>query len=272
MMTWEDFKLKFSKYHVPQGLIKKMRDEFRELKQGRMTVVEYRDSFLTLSRYAPCRGCSSAMPSDRGLGLMESCKLTRDIGTQTSGESDLPRFGALDESSNEEISSPRFISTKASEKLAKIFSDMSFESSADSYISDDSSDTDSFDFIDKSISIGKVFTNLYDGVTKPNKVKNQKYHQVYAIGEASRDQEETSEAFDDLGNPYVDPSDLRRGLGTKYVGPTPRVRIQLPQAAWDRAMDGSEPMETTATVEELQAYQYRLARAGRELEKETDSE
>ena len=37
------------------------------------------------------------MPSVRGLGLMESCKLTRDIGSQTSGESDLPRFGALDE-------------------------------------------------------------------------------------------------------------------------------------------------------------------------------
>ncbi|KAK1608761.1 hypothetical protein QYE76_032434 [Lolium multiflorum] len=52
MMTWADFKLKFSKYHVPPGLIKKMRDEFRELKQGRMTVVEYRDKFLTLSRYA----------------------------------------------------------------------------------------------------------------------------------------------------------------------------------------------------------------------------
>ncbi|KAK1698749.1 hypothetical protein QYE76_015446 [Lolium multiflorum] len=47
MMTWEDFKLKFSKYHVPQGLIKKMRDVFRELKQGRMSVVEYRDRFLT---------------------------------------------------------------------------------------------------------------------------------------------------------------------------------------------------------------------------------
>ncbi|KAK1694551.1 hypothetical protein QYE76_011248 [Lolium multiflorum] len=41
MMTWEDFKLKFRKYHVPPGLIKKMRDEFRELKQGRMSVVEY---------------------------------------------------------------------------------------------------------------------------------------------------------------------------------------------------------------------------------------
>ena len=42
-------------------------------------------------------GAPSAMPSERGLGLMESCKLTRDIGSQTSGESDLPRFGALDE-------------------------------------------------------------------------------------------------------------------------------------------------------------------------------
>jgi hypothetical protein len=52
-ITWTDFKLKFSKYHVPPGLIKKMRDEFRELKQGRMSMVEYRDKFLTLSRYAP---------------------------------------------------------------------------------------------------------------------------------------------------------------------------------------------------------------------------
>ncbi|KAK1694739.1 hypothetical protein QYE76_011436 [Lolium multiflorum] len=48
MMTWADFKLKFSKYHVPQGLIKKMRDEFRELKQGRMSVVEYLDSAIQM--------------------------------------------------------------------------------------------------------------------------------------------------------------------------------------------------------------------------------
>src|SRR3954465_4197142 len=53
IMTWEEFKAKFSRYHVPQGLIKQMRDEFRELKQGRMTVVEYHDRFLTLSRYTP---------------------------------------------------------------------------------------------------------------------------------------------------------------------------------------------------------------------------
>ncbi|KAK1605575.1 hypothetical protein QYE76_029248 [Lolium multiflorum] len=63
VMTWADFKLKFSKYHVPPGLIKKMRDEFRELKQGRMTVVEYRDRFLTLSRYAPMR---PTLPQEAG--------------------------------------------------------------------------------------------------------------------------------------------------------------------------------------------------------------
>ncbi|KAK1613196.1 hypothetical protein QYE76_036869 [Lolium multiflorum] len=60
MMTWEDFKLKFSKYHVPQGLIKKMRDEFRELKKGRMSVVEYRDRFLTLSSHTDGRKAASA--------------------------------------------------------------------------------------------------------------------------------------------------------------------------------------------------------------------
>ena len=52
-MTWEDFKTRFSRAHVPPGFFKRMRDEFRELKQGRMNVVEYRDKFLNLSRYAP---------------------------------------------------------------------------------------------------------------------------------------------------------------------------------------------------------------------------
>src|SRR3954471_4239675 len=53
MMTSDEFKLKFSRTHVPSSLIKRMRDEFRQLKQGRMTVAEYRDKFLSLARYAP---------------------------------------------------------------------------------------------------------------------------------------------------------------------------------------------------------------------------
>src|SRR3954469_11164468 len=53
MMTWDEFKLKFSRTHVPPGLILRMRDEFKEMKHGRMTMVEYRDRYLSLSRYAP---------------------------------------------------------------------------------------------------------------------------------------------------------------------------------------------------------------------------
>ncbi|KAK1695913.1 hypothetical protein QYE76_012610 [Lolium multiflorum] len=113
------------------------------------------------------------------------------------------------ESGEEEISSPRFISTRASEKLAKIFSDMSFESFADSDISDDSSNIDSSTFVDRSTTVGKVFTNLNDGVTKPR--QSSKNHQIYVIGEPSRPAEETSENFDDARNPYVDPVDLTRG-------------------------------------------------------------
>ena len=67
LMTWEEFKLKFSKSHIPQGLIKRMRDEFRELKQGRMTVVEYRDKFLSLARYAPDEIDTEAKKKERFL-------------------------------------------------------------------------------------------------------------------------------------------------------------------------------------------------------------
>ncbi|KAK1607432.1 hypothetical protein QYE76_031105 [Lolium multiflorum] len=67
-------------------------------------------------------------------------------------------FSAIDSdfsSSDEEFSSPRFVDTKASGKLAKIFSDTSFESSVDSVISSDSDSVDIFNFIDKSVAIGK---------------------------------------------------------------------------------------------------------------------
>ncbi|KAK1686157.1 hypothetical protein QYE76_047005 [Lolium multiflorum] len=67
-------------------------------------------------------------------------------------------FSAVDSnfsSSDEEFSSTRFIDSKASGKLAKIFSNTSFESSADSFISSDSESVDSFNFIDKSVAIGR---------------------------------------------------------------------------------------------------------------------
>ncbi|KAK1684841.1 hypothetical protein QYE76_045689 [Lolium multiflorum] len=55
MMTWADFKLKFSKYHVPPGLIKKMRDEFRGTEARPNVGGRIPRQFLTLSRYAPMK-------------------------------------------------------------------------------------------------------------------------------------------------------------------------------------------------------------------------
>ena len=52
---------------MPSGLIKKMIDEFRDLKQGRMSGVEYRDRFLTLSRYAPDETDTDAKKKERFL-------------------------------------------------------------------------------------------------------------------------------------------------------------------------------------------------------------
>jgi hypothetical protein len=52
-MTWEAFKTKFRKAHIPSGLIKIMRDKFLNLKQGSMSVTEYLDKFTTWGRYAP---------------------------------------------------------------------------------------------------------------------------------------------------------------------------------------------------------------------------
>jgi hypothetical protein len=53
VMTWEAFKTKFRKAHIPSGLIKIMRDKFLNLKQGGMSVTEYLDKFTTWGRYAP---------------------------------------------------------------------------------------------------------------------------------------------------------------------------------------------------------------------------
>jgi hypothetical protein len=53
VMTWEAFKTKFRKAHIPPGLIKIMRDKFLNLKQGGMSVTEYLDKFTTWGRYAP---------------------------------------------------------------------------------------------------------------------------------------------------------------------------------------------------------------------------
>jgi hypothetical protein len=52
-ITWEEFRDNFRRYHVPEGLMIVRKEEFLSLKQGPLSVSEYRDKFLQLSRYAP---------------------------------------------------------------------------------------------------------------------------------------------------------------------------------------------------------------------------
>jgi hypothetical protein len=52
-ITWEEFRGSFRQYHVPAGLMTVKKEEFLALKQGSLSVSEYRDRFLQLSRYAP---------------------------------------------------------------------------------------------------------------------------------------------------------------------------------------------------------------------------
>jgi hypothetical protein len=50
-ITWAEFSTQFRNYHILVGLMKIK--EFLSLKQGGMSVSEYRDKFIQLSRYAP---------------------------------------------------------------------------------------------------------------------------------------------------------------------------------------------------------------------------
>jgi hypothetical protein len=52
-ITWEEFRDNFRRYHVLEGLMIVRKEEFLTLKQGPLSISEYRDKFLQLSRYAP---------------------------------------------------------------------------------------------------------------------------------------------------------------------------------------------------------------------------
>jgi hypothetical protein len=49
----QEFATQFRNYHIPARLMKIKKKEFMSLKQGSMSVSEYHDRFIQLSRYAP---------------------------------------------------------------------------------------------------------------------------------------------------------------------------------------------------------------------------
>jgi hypothetical protein len=52
-ITWQEFQEAFRTHHIPSGMIKLKQKVFFTLKQGNMSVSEYRDKFTQLSWYAP---------------------------------------------------------------------------------------------------------------------------------------------------------------------------------------------------------------------------
>jgi hypothetical protein len=52
-ITWNEFKAHFHNHYVPRGIMKLKKKEFADLKQDSMTVSQYLNSFIQLSRYAP---------------------------------------------------------------------------------------------------------------------------------------------------------------------------------------------------------------------------
>jgi len=52
-ITWQEFTERFRAHHVPAGVMSLKKEQFLALTQGTMTVSEYRDKFLQLSRYCP---------------------------------------------------------------------------------------------------------------------------------------------------------------------------------------------------------------------------
>jgi hypothetical protein len=52
-ITWEEFRDNLRWYHVPGRLMIVRKEEFLALKQGPLSVSEYMDKFLQLSRYEP---------------------------------------------------------------------------------------------------------------------------------------------------------------------------------------------------------------------------
>jgi hypothetical protein len=52
-ITWNEFKAHFHTHYIPHGTMKLKKKEFTDMKQGGMTVNEYLNPVIQLSRYAP---------------------------------------------------------------------------------------------------------------------------------------------------------------------------------------------------------------------------
>jgi hypothetical protein len=147
-------------------------------------------------------------------------------------KSDLSRLSTTSiESRDEEASWPRYIKLADGGALEYLFGGMTFVSLTETNLSQESN-SESFTSFDSAYTNNsvdnKVFTDSSDGVTYPEYDGSTTYHHICVITGSGREADEESEAFNDLGNPYIDPADLTHGTGGKYIGPEPQEKVRLP--------------------------------------------
>ena len=53
VLTWRELRTAFRAHYIPASLMEQKQHEFRELKQGNKTVMQYVQAFIHLSQYAP---------------------------------------------------------------------------------------------------------------------------------------------------------------------------------------------------------------------------
>jgi len=52
VITWDEFRQDFKAHHIPQSVVESKREEFRNLKQGSLSVYQYNIVFQRLARFA----------------------------------------------------------------------------------------------------------------------------------------------------------------------------------------------------------------------------
>ena len=67
-VTWDKFKDKFRKYHIPANIMKVRQQEFLDLKQGNLSVSEYLNKFKHLAHYSLHDVATEERKIDRFLG------------------------------------------------------------------------------------------------------------------------------------------------------------------------------------------------------------
>ena len=59
MITWDEFRQDFKAHHIPQSVVESKREEFRNLKQGSLSVYDYNKLFQKLARFATSASVAS---------------------------------------------------------------------------------------------------------------------------------------------------------------------------------------------------------------------